>query len=76
MDVMEKVINIPLHPFSDSLNDLSLTSQWKEVKKIFQIHMVQLVNGFYTTLQTLVLFSLKPLLIVKKKHGIELTSST
>ena len=31
--------------------------------------MVQLVNGFYTTLQTLVLFSLKPLLIVKKKQN-------
>ena len=34
--------------------------------------MVQLVSGFYTTLQTLVLFSLKSLLIVKKKTELNL----
>ena len=34
MDVIEKVRNIRLHPFPDSLNDLLSTSQCEEVKNL------------------------------------------
>ena len=33
MDVVKKVKNIRLHPSPNSLNDLSATSQWEEIKE-------------------------------------------